>query len=348
MKVLLTSIALGLAALVLTACGGMRSTVSPTTQPAPLVPTANISEPTSVAAATSGPPAPAPSTSETTVAPTVPPAPRLPAPGTSEPASETFRLDLASGVVVVFVEGLTPEMSEKVAYVTHVPSGAQAVLDLDRKVIDRHDGREDGPSRLDAILNDEAAMARITEGLTNGEDARPRPHTITWVPMVKFGGVDYLKRWSLVGQVTREDHRDLTAEALGPELYRVAFRGSGYVGPFYRYQDGDATYLNPGTQVYSVKGYSPQFRLATLEEGKATLYEADTNPFAKTGGDLLDIRGKVKAVDVLNDDDAMTILGTIDDEQTIERFVEMVLEAPVHQRNRDHDGPRYFPRHPAR
>ena len=38
----------------------------------------------------------------------------------------------------------------------------------------------------------------------------------------------------------------------------------------------------------------------------------------------------------------MTVAGTIDDEQTIEQFVETVLAAPVNQRSRDHDGPRYF------
>ncbi len=241
-------------------------------------------------------------------------------------------------MVVAFVNGLTPEMSEKVAYITHVPSGSQAVVDRDGKVIHRHDGRADGPRRLDAVLDDETTMARITAVLANDEDARPGHHTIGWVPMVKFGGVDYLRRWNVAGQ----DHRDITAEALGPELYRVAFRGDGYAGPYYRYQDGDATYLNPGTQVYSVKGYSPHFRLATLEEGKATLYEADTNPSAKTGEDLLDIGGKVTAIDILDDDDAMTILGTMDDEGTIERFVSLVLEAPVNQNSRDHGGPRYF------
>ena len=254
------------------------------------------------------------------------------------PPSGTYRLEPAPGVVAAFVNGLTPEMSEKVAYITHVPSGSQAVVDRDGKVIHRHDGPADGPRRLDAVLDDETTMARVTEVLTNGEDARPGRHTIGWVPMVKFGGVDYLRRWNVAGQ----DHRDLTAEALGPELYRVAFRGDGYAGPYYSYQDGDATYLNPGTQVYPVKGYSPHFRLATLEEGKATLYEADTNPFAKTGGDLLDIRGKVTAIDILNDDEAMTILGTMDDEGTIERFVSLVLEAPVNQNSRDRDGPRYF------
>ena len=261
---------------------------------------------------------------------------------TPEPASETYRLDPASGVVVAFVEGLTPEMPEKVAYFTHVPSGSQAILDREGKVVHRYDGRADGPSRVDAVLGDEAAMARITAVLTNAEDARPQGHTISWVPLMQFGGIKYVRAWHFVGEAIRKGERGLTAEDLGPELYRVAFRGNGYAGPYYRYQDGDATFLNPGTQVYAVKGYSPEFRLATLEEGRATLYEADANPFAKTGEDLLDIRGGVTAIDILNDDDALTILSSIHEEQTIERFVEMVLEAPVNQGSRNHDGPRYF------
>ena len=309
------------------------------------------------------------------------------------------RLELGSGVVVAFVEGLTPEMSEKVAYVTHVPTGSQAILDregkvvgrhdgradgpsrleavleddaamaritavltnrkgarprdhtilwvpliLDRegKVVGRHDGRADGPSRLEAVLEDDAAMARITAVLTNRKGARPRDHTILWVPLMQFGGIQYVRAWHFAGEEIREGERDLRAEDLGPEFYRVAFRGAGYAGPNYRIQDGDATLLNPGTQVYAVKGYAPEFRLGTLEEGKAILYEADTNSFAKTGGDLLDIRGKVTAIDILNDDHPMTVAGTIDDEQTIEQLVETVLAAPVNQRSRDHDGPRYF------
>ena len=167
-----------------------------------------------------------------------------------------------------------------------MPSGTQAVLDRDGMVIERHDGRLDGPDRLDALLGDEAEMSRITEGLASCEDARPKPHTISWVPMVQFGGTRYVREGGLPAHVTREGYRDLAAEDLGPELYRVAFRGSGYVGPFHRYQDGDSTHLNPGTPVYAVKGYSPEFRLGTLEGGGAALYEADTNPSARTGGDL--------------------------------------------------------------
>ena len=253
---------------------------------------------------------------------------------TPEPASETYRLDLGPGMVVAFVEGLTPEMPEKVAYVTHVPSGAQAILDREGQVIRRHDGRAEGPDRLDALLDDETAMARILEGLTNGKDARPQGHTISWIPMMQFGGIQFER----LGR----NEADLGAAALGPELHRVAFRGDGYAGALYRYQDGDATFLSPGTSVYAVRGYSPTFRLATLEDGRVTVYEADTNPLAKTGADLLDIQGKVTAIDILSEDDAETVLDAIGEEQAVERFVEMLLESPVDQGSQDHDGPRYF------
>ena len=260
----------------------------------------------------------------------------------AERASENHRLDLEAGVVAAFVEGLTPGMTDKVAYVTHVPSGTQVVLNRDGKTINRHDGRDNGPDRLDAILGDEDAMARVTEGLTNGKDARPKPHTITYVPLVQFGGTRYTKRWTLPSHVTREGYRDLTAEDLGPELYRVAFRTSGYTGASYHARDGDSTHLDPGTPVHAVKGYSPEFRLGTLEQDGPGLYEADTNPSAKTGEDLLDIRGRVTAIDILNDDRDLTVLATIEEETTIQRFVETMLGAPVDQLNRDHDGPRYF------
>ena len=260
----------------------------------------------------------------------------------SESASENHRLDLGGGVVAAFVEGLTPGTPGTVAYLTHVPSGTQAVLDQSGELIHRHDGRAGGPERLDAIFSDDAAMARINKILTNGQDARPVPHTISWVSMVQFGGTRYAQEWGLPSHVTREGYRDLAPEDMGPELYRVAFRSSGYVGPFYKAQDGDSTFLNPGTPVHAVKGYSPEFRLAALEKGGVALYEADTNPAAQTGEDLLDIRGRVTAIDILNDDRHLTVITTIDEEATIEEFVEVLLAAPVNQLNRDHDGPRYF------
>ena len=52
-------------------------------------------------------------------------------------------------------------------------------------------------------------------------------------------------------------------------------------------KDGDAAFLDIGTRVYTVKGYLPTFRLAAYLDGVLQLYEADTNPCARTGADLL-------------------------------------------------------------
>ena len=279
--------------------------------------------------------------------PTTTPSPQPPGSITPVPASESYRLDLGVGVVVSFVEGLSPEMPDKVAYVTHVPSGSQAVLDRDGQIIDRHDGRDDGPRRLDAVLQDRAAMRRIVEGLKNDEDVRPRETLAEWAHSVQFGGITYLAKGGWFGPMLANGERAMTADDLGPELYRVAFRGDGYVGS-YRYQDGDATYLNPGTPVYAVKGYVPEFRLATLEEGRVTLFEADTNPLATTGEDLLGIRGKVTAVRILSTDYARTVLGTIDEESQVERFVELVLQPPVDQGTSRPRRAALLPRLPAR
>ena len=273
------------------------------------------------------------------VDPTATPSPMLPGSVTPEPASEAYRLDLGPGMVVAFVEGLTPGMSEKLAYVTHVPSGTQAILNREGQVIHRHDGRADGPGRLDALLEDRTAMARIIEGLTNGEDLRPREQMISWIPMMHFSGIHFLRRgWNADGQ----GGRDLGVEDLGSELYRIAFRGDGYAGAFHHWQDGDSTYLNPGTPVYAFTGYSSRFRLGTLEWGRVFLYEADTNPSAKTGQDLLDIQGKVTTIDILSKRDGETVLGAIDEGHAVERLVDMILESPVDQGSTDHDRPRYY------
>ena len=284
--------------------------------------------------------------------PTATPSPKLPGSITPAPASESFRLDLGGGVVVAFVEGLSPKFSGKVVYVTHVPTGSQLVLDPEGEIIDRHDGRDDGPDRLDAVLADQATVDRIVEGLQGDDDLRPRETLADWVHSIQFGGITYLAKGSLGGPIITEGERALTIEDLGSEIYRVAFRIEGYSG--YSHQDGDATYLNPGTPIYAVKGYSPEFRLAALEDGTPRLFEADTHPEAESGEALLDIRGKVTSIDVLSTKNSIKVLGTkvengedvvlgkIEEERAIERFVEMVLDSPVDQGRRDREGPRYF------
>ena len=283
--------------------------------------------------------------------PTATPSPKLPGSITPAPASESFRLDLGGGVVVAFVEGLSPKFSGKVAYVTHVPTESQLVLDPEGEIIDRHDGRDDGPDLLDAVLADQATVDRIVEGLQDDDDLRPRETIADWLHSIQFGGITYLAKGSLGGPIITEGERALTIEDLGSEIYRVAFRIEGYSGS---HQDGDATYLNPGTPIYAVKGYSPEFRLAALEDGTPRLFEADTHPEAESVEALLDIRGKVTSMDVLSTENSIKVLGTkvengedvvlgkIEEERAVKRFVELLLESPIDQGRRDHEGPRYF------
>ena len=110
-------------------------------------------------------------------------------------------------------------------------------------------------------------MERIMEGLHIDVDLRPRESAADWIHSVQFGGITYLAKGGWGGHIITEGERALDIEDLGPELYRVAFRIDGYGG--HPHQDGDATYLNPGTPVYQVKGYTPEFRLAALEDGRS-------------------------------------------------------------------------------
>lgn len=266
---------------------------------------------------------------------------------TLEAVSDSQRLEIGDEVVVAFGESRSSELPGWVAYVTHVPSGSQAVLDRSGQGIVRHNGDGDGPARLEAVLADADAMERIMEVLRkeeirNAQDNRWSRESISWVPAVRFRGITYLAQGSMAGPLTTEEARPPTSEDLGPELYRVAFRADGFAGSDYSFRDGDATFLNPGTSVYAVRGYESKFRLATLEDGRVTLFEADTNPLARTGGDLLDIQGKVVAVDILSEEDAETVLGTIGEKQAVEQLVSVILESPVDQGNQDLEGPRYF------
>ena len=271
--------------------------------------------------------------------PTPTPTPRLPGSITPTAAAERVRLDLGDGMVVAFLQGREAALETKVAYLTHVASGSQLVLDREGRVIERRDGRDDGPARLDAVLADPATMGRILAGLRSDEDARPRSTTIDWVPFIKFNGTMYLANWRMFG--ADKAGRLATREDLGPELYRVAFTLNERVGVGYQPRDGDSSYLDPGTLIHTVKGYRPQFRLAAIRDGSVTVFEADSNPSARVGEDLLDIRGKVVSIGMNSPQDGRTQLAAIADPGLVEGLVEMVLAAPVDQGQRS-EGERYF------
>jgi hypothetical protein len=112
--------------------------------------------------------------------------------------------------------------------------------------------------------------------------------------------------------------------------------------PNYQTKDGDAAFLDAGTPVYRVRGYAATFRLVARDAGRLTFYEADTNPHARTGSDLLDIGGKVRYIGVNSEQDSTTELGAVKDPTQVAALVAMVLAAHVDQSFQEHESSTYF------
>jgi hypothetical protein len=149
--------------------------------------------------------------------------------------------------------------------------------------------------------------------------ARPECHA-DWVDLVRFGRITF------VSSPTYPPDRPDPA-ILGAEFADVAFRAPSECD--YKFKDGDAAYLQPGTPVYTVKGYRTDFLLATFQDGAVKLYEADRIPNAKTGADMLDIDAKVALIRIARSDASTIEIGRIDEPAQVESFVTAVLRAPV-------------------
>jgi hypothetical protein len=149
--------------------------------------------------------------------------------------------------------------------------------------------------------------------------ARPECHA-DWTDLIRFGGITY-ESWPSYPP----DRPD--PSVLGSEFARVAFRAPSDCD--YKFKDGDAAHLQPGTPVYTVNSYRTDFLLATFERGVVKLYEATNVPGARIGADLLDIDGKVALIRITVSDAATTELGRIDDPAQVDSFVAGVLRAPV-------------------
>jgi hypothetical protein len=77
-------------------------------------------------------------------------------------------------------------------------------------------------------------------------------------------------------------------------------------------------------------------------DGRLTCFEADSNPAARVGGDLLDISEKVQYIGVNSEQDGVTELAAIKNAADVNALVGAVLQAPVNQQLTDHSGARYF------
>lgn len=113
----------------------------------------------------------------------------------------------------------------------------------------------------------------------------------TVLDFVTFDGIDYI-RWP------EEPGRTLVRSDLGVEFGTVECSIAEAVRTCAHGVDASAAFMPAGTRTYAVRGYKTEFRLAAVWQDRIFLYQAWRNPRAKLGGDLFDIAGKVRAIDV--------------------------------------------------
>jgi hypothetical protein len=142
---------------------------------------------------------------------------------------------------------------------------------------------------------------------------------------VSFDGIDYI-RWA------EEPGRPLTRQDLGAEFATVGCSiGEDRRGCPYGL-DAGAAYMPAGTRMYAVRGHSTDFRLAAVWRDRIFLYQAWRNPRAKLGGQLYDVAGKVRAIDVQRGEPvpgAPRPAVPIATPGDAEALVDMIVRAPV-------------------
>ena len=145
---------------------------------------------------------------------------------------------------------------------------------------------------------------------------------IDWVDFIKLNDITYLR----INQASAIKESDLSP------YDKIRYKVAGNIrNPDYKTKNGDAAYLEAGTLVYSLAGYAPDFRLVAQRSQELIIFEADTNPKAKKGSDLLDIEGKVEYISINSSTDGETDLAFIKYQTQVDKLVGMVLEAPVDQ-----------------
>lgn len=159
---------------------------------------------------------------------------------------------------------------------------------------------------------------------TNTSDTPPNcTAMIDYADFVRHDGIFYSASSSVLG-------RPIASSDLGAERFRVKNTVSlATCDPYYRPVDGDAAYVPTGEPVFSVKGYAPAFRVAARHNGQLVMYEADSNPAARRGADLLDIEGKVKSIVLLDQKTGRMAISRVSDRARVDRLVRIIGDANI-------------------
>lgn len=166
--------------------------------------------------------------------------------------------------------------------------------------------------------------------------------TVDWINLVKLNDITYDRYY---GNVSINGFSDNDLTIYDSVKYKVS---DNILYSHHKFGNNEATYLEKGTILYSLKDYSPSFLLIVKNDPANKfippfyIYLARTNPHAKTGGDLLDIEGKIAYIGINSKTDGVTRLATINDGNTVAGLVEMIVNAPVDQNTNKSGSELYF------
>ncbi len=168
---------------------------------------------------------------------------------------------------------------------------------------------------------DDRASGPLPAGRCPSPDGSGWNAAIDWVDFVRRDGLMFV-------DPTR---RTMVPEPLlGASLGTVRCTLDGNVDDIdYVLRDGDASFLPVGTPLRALRGYRTDFRIAARTPDGWRLYEVEDVPDARTGEDLLDLRGKVARVDLLANLDDDRVVRRVAERPAVDRLVEAVLAAPV-------------------
>jgi hypothetical protein len=144
---------------------------------------------------------------------------------------------------------------------------------------------------------------------------------IDWVDFIQWKGITFL--------AVPPASAGTTTPVLGAQLATTKRQlADNETNPAYRIKDGDTGYLKAGTLIYALRDYRSSFRIGVKGTSGTVMYEADTNPNAATGADLLDLENKVIGIGI-DGPDSTAELASIQDPAAITRLVRITLQAPV-------------------
>lgn len=174
------------------------------------------------------------------------------------------------------------------------------------------------------------------------QDSNPPPEEIeesieiSWEDFIGINGMTYINHFNYTGQ----DLDIELGEVYGTiELYLYSDREPPLD---YMSVNGVSPRHSVGTEVYTITGYNPEFRIAVKDLSGILIYEADNNPNAESVENMLDIRNKVSYISLNTEEDGVTPIYELHDVDKVNSIVESLLDSSLVNHVDGRTGSRYF------